>query len=74
MRSKLTTEGNSGDPTISGVPSLASALLKGLVLGVIAGLVLGFTFGLIPLPWSTTNATGLTSIFAQNSAATDSDD
>jgi hypothetical protein len=52
---------------------LISAVLKGLTFGAIAGLALGFAFGLIPLPWST-NATGLTFIFAQNSVATDSDD
>src|SRR5689334_2764583 len=58
MRSKLTT-------TETPFRVLISAVLKGLVLGVIAGLALGFAFGLIPLPWST-NATGLTFIFAQN--------
>ena len=66
MCSKLTT-------TETPFRVLISAVLKGLAFGAIAGLALEFAFGLIPLPWST-NATGLTFIFAQNSVSTDSDD
>jgi hypothetical protein len=68
MRDKLTTT----DARL--ITPFFSALLKGLAFGVIAGLVLGFTFGLMPLPWSSTGTTGLAFIFAQNATATDSDD
>jgi hypothetical protein len=73
MRAKLTNKEAQATEQLA-FTSITSALLKGLLFGAIAGVVVLLAFGLIPLPWSTTSATGLTFIFAQNSPATDSND
>jgi hypothetical protein len=67
------TEAGQATETRPTFGDLIASLIKGLALGVIAGLVLAFALGAIPLPWSTSSATGLTFIFAQNSTANSDD-
>jgi hypothetical protein len=65
------TEAGQATETRPTFGDLVASLIKGLALGVIAGLVLAFALGAIPL--STSSATGLTFIFAQNSTANSDD-
>jgi len=75
MRAELTiTQAKQPTETRPTFGVIIASLMKGLVLGVIAGLVLGLAFGWMPLPWSATSATGLTSIFAQNHIGPGSDE
>jgi hypothetical protein len=75
MRAKLTiTQAKQPTETRPTFGIIIASLMKGLVLGVIAGLLLAFAFGWMPLPWSATSATGLTSIFAQNAVPVPDED